>query len=83
MCSFESSSLIVLDKHLLAILASHGGHVEYLIVEKNYHPRNIPAKFIFKWYGRFRAKDERVKVNRWSNDGRQVMTIFHMTLQVN
>jgi len=34
MCSFVSISLIVLDKHFLAVLASHGGHVEYLIVEK-------------------------------------------------
>jgi len=83
MCSFVSISLIVLEKNLLAILPSHGGHVEYLIVEKNYHPRNIPAKFIFKWYGRFREEDERVKVNRWSNDGRQVMTILHRALQVN
>ena len=34
MCSFVSISLIVLDKNILAILASHGGYVEYLIVVK-------------------------------------------------
>ena len=54
MYSFVSISLIVLDKNILAILASHGGYVEYIIVAKNYHPRNIPAKFVFKWYGGFR-----------------------------